>query len=87
MELASPTVDQAFEACVRAGAELVVAMPYMISAGRHAAEDIPALVEAAAARHPGIRHHVAGPLGVHPLLAEIVLERCQEAEGKPSIRG
>ena len=47
--------------------------------GRHWQEDIPALAAEAAAKHPGVGHFVAAPIGMHPLMAEIVdsrLETC-----------
>ena len=75
MELAPPNVATGFSACVEAGATEVVAMPYFLFRGRHAAEDVPRLVEEAAAQHPGVLWRVADPLGLHPLLAEVVLER------------
>lgn len=79
MELAPPTVDEAFDACIARGASEVVVMPYFLARGRHATEDIPALAQAAAARHPGVTLRVAEPLGVHALLAELVLSRADEA--------
>lgn len=78
MELAPPTIAEAFGACVEAGATEIVAHPYMLAPGRHAMEDIPALVEQAARAHPGVRWRLAPPLGVHPLLAKVVLARVEE---------
>lgn len=78
MELAPPSVSEAFDECVRAGATEIVVHPYMLTAGRHAKEDIPALVRDAAEAHPGIRWRMTEPLGVHPLLARIVLARVEE---------
>ena len=80
MELAEPTIAQAFAACVEDGATTVIALPYMLAPGRHAREDIPHLVEAAARAHPGVAWRVTEPLGVHPLLARVVLDRAGEAE-------
>ncbi len=79
MELAPPTVDEAFDACVARGATEVVVMPYFLARGRHATEDIPALARAAAARHPHVALRIAEPLGVHALLAELVLARADDA--------
>jgi sirohydrochlorin ferrochelatase len=79
MELAPPTVDEAFDACVSRGATEVVVMPYFLARGRHATEDIPALARAAAARHPHVALRMAEPLGVHALLAELVLARADDA--------
>lgn len=78
MELAAPTLDDAFDACVRAGAAHIDVMPYFLFAGRHATEDIPRMVASAAARHAGVSYRVARPLGVHDALATIVIDRCGE---------
>jgi sirohydrochlorin ferrochelatase len=79
MELAPPTLDEAFDACVSRGATEVVVVPYFLARGRHATEDIPALARAASARHPSIALRIGQPLGVHALLAELVLARADEA--------
>ncbi len=75
MELAEPSIGSAFDACVAAGALRVVVAPYFLWPGRHSSEDIPALAAEAAARHPGVAHVVAAPLGPHPLLRDVVDER------------
>jgi len=81
MELAEPTIGQGFAACVKAGAQEITVHPYMLSPGRHATQDIPRLVQEAAGRHPGVSYHVTEPLGLHALLAKVVLERVREAGG------
>lgn len=80
MELAPPDLEAGFAACVRDGAEEVIVQPFMLSAGRHAAEDIPRLAAEAAARRPGLRFRVTPPLGVHEKLAELVLLRAELSE-------
>lgn len=79
MELAAPDIDAAFARCVKRGAKVVVAHPFMLTPGRHATEDIPRLVAAAAATHPGVRYVVAEPLGAHEGIAEAVIDRCVTA--------
>jgi sirohydrochlorin ferrochelatase len=74
MDLATPTIRDGFHACVTAGAEEVVAVPFFLFPGRHAVEDVPRLVAEAADEHPGVRHRVTETLGLHPLLARVVLE-------------
>jgi sirohydrochlorin ferrochelatase len=74
MELAEPSIASGFTACVERGATEVVAVPYMLSPGRHSTEDIPRLVAAAAAGHD-VSYRVAVCLGVHTGLAQLVLER------------
>ncbi len=77
MEVAEPSIADAFDACVSAGATTVVVMPYFLWPGRHWDYDIPVLAAEAAARHPGVTHLVAAPLGPHPLLAAIVGQRVE----------
>jgi len=75
MEIAEPTIEQGFDACVRDGAEEVIVSQYFLSPGRHSTQDIPRLVSEAASRHPGILYRVSEPLGLHPKMAEVVLAR------------
>ena len=75
MELAEPTIRQAFEACVKAGATQVIVHPYFLSPGRHSTRDIPRLVAEAARAFPNVQYCVTEPLGVHPKIGEVVLER------------
>ena len=75
MELAEPSIEQAFAKAVAAGAEVVVVHPYFLLPGRHWAEDIPRLAAEAAAQHSGVRHLVTAPLGIHRLMAKIMDER------------
>ncbi len=79
MELAPPSLDEAVAACVAAGAREVIVVPFFLGPGRHTREDIPALCEAAAAKHPELCLRTAPPLGPHPLLADLVLHRAEEA--------
>ncbi|MEM1415240.1 MAG: CbiX/SirB N-terminal domain-containing protein [Myxococcota bacterium] len=75
MELAAPTIAEGFAAAVAIGAREIVVVPYLLSKGRHATEDVPRMVAEAAADHPGVRFRVTAPLGVHPGIGEVVLAR------------
>jgi len=79
MELSEPTIQQGFDACVSAGAKEVIVHPYFLSPGRHSTSDIPRLVAEAAARHPGVSFRVTEPLGLHPKIGEVILERAKES--------
>jgi len=89
MDLAEPTVSQAFDRCVARGADVVVVHPYFLLPGRHWREDIPRLAAQAAARHPDVRWLVTAPLGIHPALAQVVEDRvrhclaCAAGEAAP----
>lgn len=79
MELAPPALADAVADCAREGAREIVVVPYFLAPGSHSTRDIPRLAREAAARHPGVSVRVAEPLGVHPALAEVVLERARRA--------
>jgi sirohydrochlorin ferrochelatase len=85
MELAEPSLATAFDRCVAQGAGVVVVHPYFLLPGRHWETDIPRLTAAAASRHPGVRFLVTAPLGIHPLMNQIMLDRTlycwQHADG------
>lgn len=75
MELAEPSIATAFSRCVDQGAEFVIVFPYFLAPGRHWNDDIPRLAADAASFHPGVRHLVTAPLGLHSLLLQVINER------------
>jgi sirohydrochlorin ferrochelatase len=77
MEWAEPSIATAFARCVEQGATLVAVFPYFLGPGRHWSEDIPRLVAEAARSYAvhGVRHLVTAPLGLHPLVLEVIGER------------
>ena len=79
MELGEPTIQQGFDACVADGAEEVIVHPYFLGPGLHVTTNIPHLVKEAANRHPGVAFRITEPLGVHPKLGEVILERIAQA--------
>jgi sirohydrochlorin ferrochelatase len=79
MELAEPSIADAFARCVEQGATRVVAHPFMLTKGRHVSEDIPRLVAEAAELHEGIEFVIAAPLGSHDGVIEAVVARCDAA--------
>ena len=80
MEIAAPDIAAGIDACVAAGADEIAVVPCFLWPGAHIQEDVPRLVREAAARHPGLRVRVGEPLGLHPKLVDVVLERAGEAE-------
>jgi sirohydrochlorin ferrochelatase len=75
MELAEPSIADAFARCVDQGATTVIVAPYFLGPGRHWDRDIPALAAQAAADHPGVRWLVSAPLGPDPRLLDLLEER------------
>ena len=77
--LNTPLVDDAIDAQIARGQRLLVAVPYFLQLGGHVAEDLPALIDAARARHPGATILLAEHLSYDPLLVEVIARRVQEA--------
>lgn len=86
LELAQPTLEAGIDLAVERGVERLIVVPLVLFAAGHAKQDIPALVAAAAARHPRLVTRQASPLGVHPAIVELSATRCQQAlDGRPEI--
>lgn len=82
MELAVPTIRDAFAACVEQGAARIVVHPYFLAPGRHSTTDIPSMVEEAATDFPDVGYTVTEPLGLDPRMSEVALRRIREALDK-----
>lgn len=83
MELAEPDVSAGLTACVEKGASHVVAVPCMLSRGRHVTEDIPSLLEQAARHHAGVTFEVALPLSEQPGFLELLRRAAGGGSGDP----
>lgn len=79
MEIAPPTIADAYAACVQDGARTVVVHPYFLVPGQHAMQDIPRQAAEAAVEFPDVPHRVSPPLGLHPAIADVILARVSEA--------
>jgi len=75
MEIASPTMEEAFEKCAKRGVAEIIVHPYFLVPGRHSGFDIPAMAESAAKKFPGLKHTVTEPLGLHEKIVDVILER------------
>lgn len=79
LELAEPDIPTGGAMCVAAGATDVVLLPYFLSAGVHARDDMAEARAAMAAAFPAVRFTLAEPLGRHPMILDIVEQRAAEA--------
>ena len=75
MEIASPTIADAFDRAVSRGATEIIVHPYFLLPGRHWHEDIPELCARAAVRHTGLRWQVTEPLGLSSKILDVIAER------------
>ena len=78
LELAEPTIPQAAARCVEQGAKCVLMLPYFLSAGSHVVLDLERFRQVAADRFPMVRFQLCPPLGLHPLMVELVMTRLAE---------
>ncbi|KAL4379087.1 hypothetical protein GQ457_02G011960 [Hibiscus cannabinus] len=75
MELAEPSISDAFGLCVERGADRVIVSPFFLFPGRHWYQDIPSLTADAAKDHPGVSFMITAPLGLHELLVDVMNDR------------
>jgi sirohydrochlorin ferrochelatase len=80
LELAQPDIMQAAERCVRRGAERVILLPYFLSAGVHVRRDLGEACRRLSEKYTRVHFRLAEPLGRHPSLARILVERAMQAE-------
>jgi sirohydrochlorin ferrochelatase len=78
LELAEPSIPQGGRNCVNRGASIVLMMPYFLSAGVHVVNDLQAMRSDLANQFPQVEFVLCPHLGLHPLMAEIVLDRLTE---------
>src|SRR5690606_42119392 len=78
LELAQPDIATGAARCVELGAQEVRMLPYFLSMGRHVAEDLQRFRDELAACHPKVKFVLCPPLGLHPKVVEVVLERLGE---------
>ena len=75
MELNTPSIADAVDALVAERMSTVVAVPYFLHLGEHVAKDLPAVIEQARGRYPGVSFHLSDYLSYDPLLLEVIRDR------------
>ncbi len=81
LEIAQPTIPQGVARCTEHGPKRVLMLPYFLSAGSHVAWDLERHRQEAAAKSPGIVFELCPPLGLHPLMVDLVMTRLAEGPG------
>jgi sirohydrochlorin cobaltochelatase len=75
LELTEPSIPDAIDAAVVAGARTVQVLPHFLGPGNHVLVDIPEIVEAARSRHPGVQIELSEHLGADPALVDLLAAR------------
>ena len=80
LEFATPTIAEAVAANLAGGARQVAIVPGVLLAARHAKNDMPAEMQAAARDYPEIDFHFGAPMNLDPKLLQLAQERIVAAE-------
>ncbi|MEW4529614.1 CbiX/SirB N-terminal domain-containing protein [Maioricimonas sp. JC845] len=78
LELATPTIPEGARRCVDAGVSEVRMLPYFLSAGAHVARDLAQFRREFVVEWPDVTFRLCPPLGLHPLMVEVLLDRLKE---------
>ncbi|MEA2489066.1 MAG: sirohydrochlorin cobaltochelatase [Acidobacteriota bacterium] len=74
-----PLFATAVSRCVAQGATRIVIAPYFLVSGKFVVQELPAVIDAARAEHPGVTFVVGDVIGFHPALAEAILSSAASA--------
>lgn len=80
LELAQPNILTGGRACVSKGARDVLLVPYFLAPGVHVREDLTEARDTLAREFPEVTFRLAGHLGRHPKMVEMVLARIDEIQ-------
>lgn len=80
LEIADPSIPVAARLCVATGATEVLLMPYFLSAGSHVTRDLQRFRDELNTEFAGVKFRLCPPLGLHPLMLDIICDRLGEAE-------
>jgi sirohydrochlorin ferrochelatase len=77
LEIARPSIPEAFEQAVERGARRIKVIPFFLGTGAHVGKDIPRILDECVARHSELQLKVelTPAIGPDPLLDEIVRRR------------
>jgi sirohydrochlorin ferrochelatase len=81
LEISEPSINAGGALCIAGGASRVILLPYFLSAGVHVEEDLREARDRLALRFPKVEFLLAAPLGRHPALIDILLQRVSESIG------
>ncbi|NMD69197.1 sirohydrochlorin chelatase [Bacillus sp. DNRA2] len=78
LELATPTIEQGFRKCIEKGATKILTVPVLLLTAGHAKLDIPLEMERLMVQFPGVEVVLGNPIGVHPDISQLLVERISE---------
>ncbi|MEO6895468.1 MAG: CbiX/SirB N-terminal domain-containing protein [Caldimonas sp.] len=81
LELMAPTLADAVEALVATGAAQIDVVPLFLGSGGHVRKDLPALVDAVRAAHPGTVVRLGGAIGEDAAVLDAMARAALAAAG------
>lgn len=76
---AEPELNRVLDGYGGSAPETVWILPLLLFGAVHSKRDIPEAIREARKRHPQVDFRYGTPLGIHPGLLEILMERCRDA--------
>ena len=78
LEVVEPTIPQGATKCVQQKVNEVLMFPYFLSAGDHVTKDLEQYRRQFSEQYPSMQFRLCPPLGLHPLMLDIVMSRIAE---------
>lgn len=78
MELCKPSIPETVDKLVDNEVSEITMVPYFLYNGIHIKEDIPKIVEELSNKYQNVNFKMARPIGVEPVLADILVDRAKE---------
>ena len=69
-----PGLDESIDDCAHARATRIAVLPYFLNAGFHVSQNLPALIEQARHRHPGIQFQLLPHFGSAPQIPRLIAQ-------------
>jgi sirohydrochlorin cobaltochelatase len=74
LELSQPDLPTAVATLLTQGAQTISVLPLFLGVGKHAREDLPRLMAALQAQHPGVQFKLNPSIGEDPRLVHLIAE-------------
>ena len=79
LDVVQPDVPTGIRRCITQRATEVRMLPYFLSAGAHVVDDLEHYRSQFAAEFPDVKFTICPPLGLDPLMVDLVLKRLDQA--------
>lgn len=84
LELMTPDLVAAGTELAAAGCDHITVLPLFLGAGGHVKRDLPLLVDALRAAHPGVHWQLEPPVGELPSIIDAIARAALERAGQPA---